>query len=63
MSKKHFIALADALRATRPSQQDIEMLTGEYTQWKRDVQTIANVCSNHNPQFSRQRFMDWVNAA
>jgi hypothetical protein len=49
MSKKHFIALADALRNMRP----IDWESETRTQWHKDVDAIANVCSRFNPQFNR----------
>ena len=60
MSKKHFIALADALRGTRPSQRDIEMLTGEYQQWKRDRDAIAQICILSNAYFKLDRWLDYI---
>lgn len=61
MSKKHFIELADCLRRTKPSEQDILMQSGEYGQWKRDVEAIARVCISFNDRFDYPRFMDWIN--
>ena len=44
MSKKHFIALAKALNRQMPSED-----SREYSQWKRDVEAVADVCSAMNP--------------
>jgi hypothetical protein len=61
MTKQHFIALADALRAMRPSEREITILTGEYAQWKRDVEAVAQVCLGCNPRFNYQTFMGYLN--
>ncbi len=60
MSKKDFIALADAFIATRPSEQDVQMLTGEYQQWKRDRSHIADVCIAANPRFDYHRWISYI---
>jgi hypothetical protein len=62
MSKKHFIALAEALRNTRPSEPEDPMSRDDgylcaKAQWNRDVRVVADVC-NYNPQFDYQRFLD-----
>lgn len=68
MSKKHFIALADALRESRPSHtHDVDELghgpqTPQYTQWLRDCERIAAVCAASNPAFKRQIWLDYVSA-
>ena len=58
MSKKHFIALADALRAEKPgSNWD----PNKMVQWELDVKAIADVCQRSNPRFNRERWMDYIN--
>jgi hypothetical protein len=65
MSKKHFIALADALRREklRLTHDDMEndYLRGRDNQWERDVKQIADVCAASNPAFNRERWMNYVN--
>jgi len=52
MTRKHFIALATALAASRPP-TDCEA----YTQWLNDVEQIAGVCRQSNALFDWARFM------
>lgn len=61
MTKRHFIALADSLKATRPSEQDINMQTGEYAQWQRDVKAIADACCDANSRFNFHLWMSYIN--
>lgn len=58
MTKQHFIALADALRLTEPT--DTAGAT-EYQQWKCTVAAIADVCARQNPRFNRERWLDYIN--
>ena len=58
MSKKHFIALADALREQKPAPH---WDANKHVQWNQDVKAIADVCAASNPQFNRARWMDYVN--
>ena len=58
MSKKHFIALADALRAEKPGKI---WSPNKHVQWELDVKAIANVCAAYNPRFNRERWMAYVN--
>jgi len=67
MSKKDFIALADALRLTEPTYSDSILKESQtdvmirHAQWVRDIRTIADVCAATNPQFKRDRWMDYIN--
>ena len=58
MSKKHFIALADALRQTRPADH---WDANKRVQWEMDVRVIADVLNQSNPRFNYSRWMDYVN--
>ena len=49
MTKKDFIALADALRTLGPD--DHNQVT---------LDTIADFCAAQNPQFKRARWLDYV---
>lgn len=54
MSKKHFQALADALRASKVL--PIAGWENVHTQWKIDVIAVADVCAAQNSRFDRSRF-------
>lgn len=58
MTKKHFQALAEALRITRPEPPDDSEST--LAQWRLDRHMIANTCAESNPRFDRARFTDWT---
>jgi putative protein kinase ArgK-like GTPase of G3E family len=58
MSKRHFIALADALRAEKPQPN---WNPNKLAQWELDVKAVANVCAASNSAFKRDRWMDYVN--
>ena len=58
MSKKHFVMLADALRAEKPASH---WNPNKMTQWELDVKAIADVCARCSPNFKRDRWMDYVN--
>jgi len=55
MTKKHFNALAAALRRTRPN-MGTEPLSS-YAQWSADVMAITGVLQESNPRFARTRFL------
>ena len=57
MTKKHFIALADALRAEKPG---TNWDPNKMVQWELDVKAIANVCAAHNPNFNRERWLGYI---
>ena len=57
MSKKHFIALADALKSERPGDN---WDPNKMVQWELDVKAIATVCAQSNSRFNRERWMDYI---
>ena len=56
MSKKHFIALADALRSIKPGDDCTAMMA----QWRFTVDTLADLCARENSAFNRQRFIGYI---
>lgn len=58
MSKKDFIALADALRAEKPG---TNWDPNKMVQWELDAKAIADVRQASNPAFNRERWMNYVN--
>ena len=57
MTKKHFIALADALSAEKPGSG---WNPNKLVQWELDVKAVANVCQSQNPNFNRERWLAYV---
>jgi hypothetical protein len=53
VSKKHFKALAEALRAEKPQEN---WDPNKRIQWSLDVRAVADVCQRMNPNFDRDRF-------
>ena len=53
MSKKHFKALAEALKYEKPS---VNWCPNKMAQWINDVRAIADVCASANPNFDREKF-------
>lgn len=64
MSKKDFIALADALRLTEPKWSDsttqVDIMI-RHSQWLTMVRAIADVCALENSNFKRDCWMDYIN--
>lgn len=53
MTKKHFVALAAALRVHRPEETNIPAIRC----WQSVVDEIARVCERFNPAFCRKDFL------
>jgi hypothetical protein len=62
MSKKHFIALADVLRAIKPNYA--LMGEGEYAaanlQWNRTRNALGDFCASQSSRFDRDRWLEYV---
>jgi hypothetical protein len=54
MSRKHFVALANAPKAEKPG---ANWSANKHCQWQLDVNAIANVCARFNSNFKRERFL------
>lgn len=52
MTKKHFIALANALKSVRPDKSDYKA----WDQWQNTVGAVASVCEQQNAAFNRSTF-------
>lgn len=57
MTKKHFDALAAALRAQKPEDTFDENRLLLIIQWRADAKVVADVCARFNPNFDRARFL------
>ena len=61
MTRKHFIALAKALKETKPM-EDITLLQDTLLlQWQTDVIAITEVLSMSNDRFDADRFLKACN--
>ena len=58
MTKKHFIALADALRYARTMQDG--QLDNFQTGISQAIQCIADACKKANPRFNRERWLGYI---
>jgi hypothetical protein len=54
MSRKHFIALAQALASERPADH---WDANKRAQWDLDCAAIARTCAYFNPNFNTTRFL------
>jgi hypothetical protein len=54
MTKKHFIALADAIRKYE--------MGCAYHEWftESQVKALADFCQSQNPRFNRERWLDYI---
>lgn len=63
MTKKDFIALADALRREKPGKNwDLyrAVRTAKQTQWALDVEAISLVCAASNPRFNKDKWLKHI---
>lgn len=67
MTKQDFIALADAIKQSRPmvpfSMDDAESrvrYSGALHQWEDMRSAIASVCAASNPSFNRERWLAYI---
>jgi hypothetical protein len=61
MTKKHFIALADTMKASKPTWTPGGSDVPALMQWERDVRALADFCASQNPRFNRTRWTLYVN--
>ena len=54
MTKKHFIALADAIKHHNKTWTDEPFTPGQ-------IRTLMDLCGEQNPMFNRERFAMYVN--
>ena len=57
MTKKDFVAIADALRASQPPTYATEAVS----QWSKDLNAVASVLATANPRFNQARWLDYAN--
>lgn len=58
MTKKHFIALANALQFAKPCKiAEPQGFKARQRQWIRDCKAIASACATANSNFDRERFL------
>jgi hypothetical protein len=58
MSKKHFIALADAIREHNRIEKQFAEFAGEFNDAHLDV--LARFCQSTNPRFNRERWLAYI---
>lgn len=64
MTAKHFRALAEALKGTRPMRIGTPAeQAARQDAWERDVRAVADVCYAANGRFDRDRFYRACGAA
>ncbi len=58
LTRKHFIALADALRESKPNRHSTDAIF----QWQNDVDTIAVVCHKFSDLFNEEKWREYLDA-
>jgi hypothetical protein len=59
MTKKGFIALADAIKAHNAV--DTKTVGGHICRFtSEEINTLADFCKSQNPAFNRQRWLDYI---
>jgi hypothetical protein len=56
MSKKHFVALADSIR----EHNRLAKFNGETAFTVDQLAALARFCTNQNPRFKRERWLDYI---
>ena len=56
MTKKHFIALADTIKANRLSNKAPYNLFCD-----EEIEVLAGFCASTNPRFNRERWIGYIN--
>jgi hypothetical protein len=59
MTKKHFIALADAIRALKPD-TPCEGGLAKSIQYNDTIIAMADFCQSQNPRFNRERWLGYI---
>lgn len=62
MTKKHFIELAEVVKATEPiklNQKDARA-SAEHRQWESMRDALAQFCASQNPRFMRERWLGYI---
>lgn len=64
MSKKDFIALADALKTSKPVKVSSRYTLAEFemmlSQWHSDCLTVADACKAASSTFKRDRWLSYI---
>jgi hypothetical protein len=68
MTKQHFIALADKLRASKPPSEalgretpEVQMYRlGKTCMWNKMRDELADFCASQNPRFDRSRWLGYI---
>lgn len=58
LTRRHYVALAEALSTSKPATLDSSHALIAWWQWERDLETIARVLAADNPSFfDKPRFI------